>query len=175
MVDAQTIGVLITATSVTVAAIYYVTTLGEARKSRHMQFLMQTINEFRNEDAWKRYLTLMNMEWRDYDDFEKKYGSDNNPDSYAERSTNWQYYNNLGYMVSKKFIRADELFDLMGEGIIWEWQKWGGMIKEIRRRYSQPFLYAYFDFLADELIKVREARGVKTGMPDTYLKYIPEK
>ncbi|MGD0805493.1 MAG: hypothetical protein ABSA11_15645 [Candidatus Bathyarchaeia archaeon] len=82
MVDAQTIGVLVTA-SVTVAAIYYASTLGEARRSRHIQLLLQTVNYLQNGDAYKQYVTMMNMEWKDYDDFEKKYRSDNNPDAYA--------------------------------------------------------------------------------------------
>jgi hypothetical protein len=121
LVDAQTIGVLVTATSVTVAAIYYASTLGEARKSRHMQLLLQNISILQNEDSYKRYVTLMNNEWKDYDDFEKKYGSDNNPDNYAMRSSMWTWYNNLGYMVSKKFISAEEVFELQGEGTLWAW------------------------------------------------------
>jgi hypothetical protein len=106
---------------VTVAAIYYASTLGEARKSRHMQLLLQNISILQNEDSYKRYVTLMNNEWKDYDDFEKKYGSDNNPDNYAMRSSMWTWYNNLGYMVSKKFISAEEVFELQGEGTLWAW------------------------------------------------------
>jgi hypothetical protein len=48
-----------------VAAIYYAITLREARKSRHMQLLLQTIHDLQNEEGYNRYVTLMNMEWKD--------------------------------------------------------------------------------------------------------------
>jgi len=171
----QSVSYIAGALGVCVAAIYYVMNLSEARKNRRMQFLLQIVRDFGVEDGWKRYVTLMNMEWKDYDDFEKKYGSDNNPDAYAMRVTAWSFYHNLGYMVYNKMVSAEEIFDLMGEGSLWAWQKWGDIIKELRIRYKQPFLFIYFDYLASELEKIRVERGASTVMPDTFLKYIPDK
>ncbi|MGD0805643.1 MAG: hypothetical protein ABSA11_16400 [Candidatus Bathyarchaeia archaeon] len=169
MVDAQTIGVLVTATSVTVAAIY-IMNLRETRKTRKMQFLQQNLTSL-GVEGYKQYVTLMNMEWRDYDDFERKYGSDNNPEAYSLRLANWSYYNNLGYLVSEGLIDPDTLLDLQGEGTIWMWMKWESIIKEIRVRYGQLELVKWFDYLVERLVEVSRRRGVNVELPKTFMRY----
>ena len=42
------------------------------------------------------------------------------------------------------------------------WQKFGEVIKEIRRRYNQPLLGTYFEYLAEEAIKYMLEKGLDT-------------
>ena len=50
-------------------------------------------------EGMTRFLDTMYMEWDDYADFERKYGSDNNPKAYAQRLTLWNTYNNSGVLL----------------------------------------------------------------------------
>jgi hypothetical protein len=47
----------------------------------------------------------MNMEWKDYDEFERKYGSDFNLDNYAKRTTTMIHYNMLGSLVERILLK----------------------------------------------------------------------
>ncbi len=174
LVDAQTLTTMFGGIGVGVAAFYYVMTLRETRKNRKMQFLTQALHDNLDEEGNKRYVTLMNMEWSDYDDFEKKYGSDNNPEAYTKRITAWGYYNELGYLVAEGYIDADTLYDLSGDGMLWLWMKWEPIIKGIRVRYNQPEMWKWFDYLSDRLMEVRRIRGVTAGLPKTFLRYTPD-
>ena len=114
------------------------------------------------------------MQWTDYDEFERKYGSDNNPDNYAKRNLVWSQYNVIGYMLKMGLIDREMLFELMHVIPVSLWQKFGEVIKEIRRRYNQPLLGTYFEYLAEEAIKYMLEKGLDTTVPDTFFSYIPD-
>lgn len=86
MVDAQTFGVLVTAVSVSVAAVYYVMTLRVQQtnmkhtlETRQAQFFIQFYqNGFGTVEGLKRWIEILHYEFKDYDEFEEKYGSENN-------------------------------------------------------------------------------------------------
>jgi hypothetical protein len=82
LVDAQTIGVLVTAASVTVAAIYYSLTLRTNQRNskanletRQAQLFMQLYTTFSSYEFKTKWHNIMDvLEWRDYEDFWAKFG-----------------------------------------------------------------------------------------------------
>ncbi len=88
MVDAQTIGVLVTATSVTIAAIYYIFTLRINRntqelalkaqqqnlETRQAQLFMPIYSTFYSDDFLRAYWGITSWSYNDYDDYISKYG-----------------------------------------------------------------------------------------------------
>jgi len=103
LVVLQSASYMAAAIGVFVAAIYYVMTLRITQRNmrmpletRKLQFITNSAQHLLNEEGFKRYGELMNMEWRDYDDFERKYGSDFNMDNFAKRSTAWTTYSTFG-------------------------------------------------------------------------------
>ena len=109
---------MVAATGVLIAAIFYILNLRVGQKNqalmlkaqeqtletRKLQFIQGTTQNLLNEEGMKRYGELMNMEWRDYGDFERKYGSDYNLDNYAKRTTIIMYYTMLGACLREKLI-----------------------------------------------------------------------
>ena len=174
MVEVQTVIDLLTPLSITAGVIYYVMVLRNQNKTRQIQLLMQ-LSENYNEEASRRSLELLEMEWTDYDEFERKYGSDNNPDNFAKRVTHWNLYNTQGMLLMNGLVDSDTLFGASGAAPILHWKKFGSVIKEIRRRYSSPLLAKGFEYLADENRKYLEQKGFTVELPDTYYQYIPEK
>ena len=119
-------------------------------------------------------IELINMEWKDYDEFERKYGSDNNPDNYAKRNTLWGAYNMMGIALKRGLVDKDLLFETLGYGIIACWAKFEGILKEIRRRYNQPTASEKFEYLAEESYKWFKEKGYDIQVSDTFYRYIPD-
>jgi len=109
---------MVAATGVLVAAVFYLLNLRVGQKNqalmlkaqeqtletRKLQFIQGTTQNLLNEEGMKRYGELMNMEWRDYGDFERKYGSDYNLHNYAKRTTIMMNYTMLGACLREKLI-----------------------------------------------------------------------
>jgi hypothetical protein len=81
------------------------------------------------------------MEWRDYDDFEKKYGSDFNVHAASQRFSVWLTFNKLGYMLSKGLVDAEVLYEMGAMNCIYLWAKFEAIIRENRRRYNGRIIY----------------------------------
>jgi hypothetical protein len=114
MVDVQTIGILITAISVTFAAIYYISTLRNATRERRRQNIMQKLPPFNKQ----YYEWLFDLVW-DYDW--------TTPEEYYERrdkdyeSKVWYFlnvYNILGMLYTEKLISLDDLIQLYSPRMI---------------------------------------------------------
>jgi hypothetical protein len=171
----QTVGIL-------VGIIYYISIMRNNQKNqqltletRRLQLLMDLDREWKSHDTYSRILELMNMHWIDYDDFEKKYGSDYNPENFATRYSILYSLNSIGLLVKDGFIDADTAYDLLGEfSTIWIWKKFEPVIKETRRRYNIPNALTHFELLYNEIMKVRETKGTSKPIPETFTKYIPE-
>ena len=152
---------------------YYMITVRNANKTRKTQILSQAYSRL-NEESWKRFLELLKMEWTDYDDFENKYGSDNNPDNYAKRMTEFGVYENIGILLKNGLIEPTTLYDLYGGRSSWMWDKFGPIILVQRVQYSIPEFFSNFEYLVKELTEVNKAKGYEVQIPENYTKYIKQ-
>jgi len=180
MVDAQTIGVLMTAVSVTVAAIYYMFTLRLTQTNmkntlatRKLQFLSNVYSQMFGEEGYRRFGEVMNMQWRDYDDFERKYGSDYNIDAYVKRATLWTHFDEMGMIVKEGIIDIDTVYGMNSFGLALAWVKFRDVIREQRLRYNGANMYENWEWVAEELIRIKREREPGYRLPENFLKYIP--
>ena len=160
---------------------YYVLNVTGSRKNqrqqletRQAQLFMQLYQDLLSENNMRSLLDLLNMEWDNYDDFELKLGSDNNPDSFVKRTSFWFRLNGIGALLKDGLLDPEKVFDLLGTWIIWMWMKWEPIILELRIRYKQPETYSNFEYLADEMKRIRLQRGITEKLPNTFTKYFPE-
>lgn len=180
MIDLSVIRDLVAIFGVIAGFSYYVLTVRNsqrsqeiARESQQLQLLIQLFS-FSDMEFTKITLELINMEWTDYDDFERKYGSDFNPDNYAKRQVVWGAYDTLGHALKRGLIDRDLLLERFGNTPMFYWTKFGDIIKEIRRRYNRPLSNIYFEYLAEESRKYMQERGLDTTIPDTFYSYVPD-
>ena len=169
----QTVGLL-------VGIFYYIMTLRNqqknqqiAKESSQLQTLI-TFSGMASEEGSRRAIELLKMEWADYNDFEMKYGSDNNPDNYAKRQVLWGQYDTIGLALKKGYVDRDLIFERLGNIPVVYWVKFGEVIKEIRRRYNQPLSLVNFEYLVEECIKYMQEKGIDTTVPDTFYSYVPD-
>ena len=178
MVDLAEIQVayyMVAATGVLIAAVFYILNLRENRKARKMQFLLQNLSENLNEEGYTRYVTLMNMEWKDYDDFEKKYGSDFNAENFAKRNHMWTQYDTIGNLLEAGILDRESVYRVLSFGSSWLWAKFKPIIEENRKRYSgRDYMYG-FEYLAGEMMKMKLERNPTYKVPETFAKYVPNK
>ena len=135
---------------------------------------MQMYNQLSTERHMKKWIDQINMEWKDYDDFEKKYGSDVDPDNFARRYSNMYIYDGIGYLLKENQIDVDTAYQLGAIVFVWHWKKYEPIMTEHRRRYNHHTT-ENLEYLAYELIKYGERIGKPIIIPDTWAKYIPDK
>jgi len=174
MVDYQTIGILITATSVTLAAIYYILTVRINQRNSRITVTNNLMQTLLTEEAQRRWIDLINMEWTNYDDYERKYGSDNNPDNYAKRFSVWSSCNVFGHLLRKNVADAETFYYAGGQYVVWIWEKFKPVILEHRRRYSVSNAFDGLEYLAEEMLKITRKKDPSFEIPKTFAKYIPD-
>jgi hypothetical protein len=160
---------MVAATGVLVAAVFYILNLRVQQanmkanlETRQAQFLLQLSQiGFLNPDSDKRYIDMMNWEWSDYNDFEKKYGTQNNPEAAADRLAMWYSWDTLGLYYREGLLNKSHVYKQYGTYIIWAWQKFGDVIKRWREVYNLQGNLENFEYLFGEMVKMREEEAKK--------------
>lgn len=152
---------------------YYILTVRHQNHARKAQLLSSLSKDFSDFEMAKRAYIMWNWEWEDYDDFTTKYGSIN-PDAAAMCYTDWFWYNNLGMMLKNKLIDEDMIFDLYGTGIIMQWERWRGIIMEMRVRVQGSAYMESYEFLADRMKRVLQRRNITWELPRSIEQHFPD-
>jgi hypothetical protein len=162
----QSVSYIAGSVGVFIAAIFYVLNLRinqrnmkQTLETRQFQLLMQLSEFITTKEGMKNYLEFISMEWKDYDDFEKKYGSDANPDSYALRESMAGWFNKAGILLRHGMIDKELLYDFLGIGAIGLWNKYGEIIRTQREIWDMPQVWRDWDYLYDEMVKIAAERG----------------
>jgi hypothetical protein len=172
MVDYQTLSIVFTGLSISIAAFYYISTLRNAQKSRQVQMLLQLIQSRADHETANRFWRLMRMNWDDFDDYIRKYRPDTNPE--VEEGIlltgTWNFYNGLGLILKEGLVNMETMHHVFGSSPIMVWFKCETIIKGLRVFGPEGPGLDYmgnFEFLADELIRFRRERGL--SLPTGYL------
>ena len=97
--------------------------------------------------------------WRDFEDFDVKYGEITNNEAAGKMNALLGYWNGVGVLVQKRLIDPELIYDMKRLTIIELWDKFSPVIFEWRRRYSAPQIYIGMEYLVEELRRIRGVRG----------------
>lgn len=172
-----------------VAAVYYILNIQNNRRNqelslkaqqqnldtRQAQLLMQVYQTMYDKEALRDNVHLLNMEWEDYNDFERKYGSDNNPENYAMRERMKNFYNSIGFLLKFGLVEAEKVYEIAGIGTIESWNKFGDIFLKQRKIYNMPEFALNYEYLFYEMVRMRKSRGYSTETSKMPLRYVPEK
>ncbi len=172
MVDLQTIGILMTGVSVTVAAIYYMFTLRinmrtqqlatrsqeQTLETRQAQLFMQLYRIYESKDFLKDYTDLWNYDYSDIEDWMRKYHPLKNPEAYASFMRLGRFYEGVGIMVEKRLISMDLVSELMSEAILFNWDRLKVYAYGQRELTRMP-IWSHFENLANE-VKARQPEAM---------------
>ena len=116
-------------------------------------------------DIMDAYTNLMNLEWVDYDDWTSKTKTGT---AFLDASLIWRYMECVGFIVKSKLLDAEKYYGINGDTVIKVWDKFSGVIETQRRLYEMPDRFSGFEYLADEMKRIREQRGFKLGYTEAF-------
>ncbi len=183
LAEIQTAYYMVAATGVLVAAGYYILNMRATQRNmkqtletRKLQIVTDMVQNLFNEDGMRRYGELMNMEWKDYEDFERKYGSDSNLDNYAKRNTEMMYFSTLGSFLREGLVDAESLYNIgLSVGFIYFWQKFREVIEKQAELYNGADWGKDIELLASEMMRIKRRKDPSYKVPENFLRYVPEK
>jgi len=160
MLDIPSISAVIAAVGVLVGvgfAYLEVRNLAKQRETdvetRQAELFMQIYDHYYREDFLiDENEILFHWDWKDFEDFWKKYGPETNPKAFSKWDSIGTYFRGVGVLVKRKLIDPDLVDELMGTSIILHWEKSGPIMKEFRERYW-PHAYEWFEYLYNEMKK----------------------
>jgi hypothetical protein len=165
--------------SLVVGIIYYITIMRNQQKNqelslkaqehatetRELDIYMRWQLELTKPDVTENITKVLALEWEDFNDFARKYSHNVNPEEAGKRFAVWGYWNGLGYLLHRGVIDADTVFEMAGNWAIGNWHKFEPIIHGFRERDGRPESWRWFEYLADEMKKVREQRGLSEHTP----------
>jgi hypothetical protein len=160
MVDLQLVGILVTATSVTIAAIYYMVNLRETIRNRRAAFASTVMQSFLSEEGALRWVDLLSMKWTDFDDFVKKYDSTVNRENFAKRMAFWNTCDSLGYQYRTGAIDLETVYNVGGIWLLASWYKFKPIIERYREWEWPTDRLANWEYLANAIEKLQKERDL---------------
>jgi hypothetical protein len=161
MVTVETISIAFTGLSVSLAAFYYISTLRYQSRARKTEMFMSLHERRTNADVYREFFQHMQTRWEDYEDYMQKFDSGVNPESASIRNAHWAFYEGLGLLLRDNLIERETVYRLQGIRCLFVWFKWETVIKEIRKGTTGEDWLENFEYLANEMIRMRQERSQK--------------
>jgi len=168
VVDIQTISIAIASASVIAGVIYYALQLRHQSKIRELDTIIRmNVSYSLSLSEWQQAtLRVMNLQFKDYDDFVKKYGSltTETPTLMAVYMIS-NYSEGVGYLLKRKLVSINYVWDTFGLTAILFWEKLKPVIEGLRKEYNSPTSFEPFEYLYNEMKRKQhlQQKGVKNG------------
>jgi hypothetical protein len=165
VVDITEISAMVAAAGVLVGVVYYVLEIRHQGKMRQTDLVIRLADDMRSAEVVAAFADLYGAEFKDYDEFVKKYGmpfSKNQVPMSLVMIGN--YFEELGVLFSNKLLDAhlvDQLFPTSAT-----WEKMEPFVKGLRKEYQYQEYFEWFEYLYNEMKKREQRlqqRGVKSG------------
>ena len=158
MIDLQTVLTYLTLISVPVGVLYHIMTLNNTRKTQQMQLetrqaqlFMQIYAEQIKRNNIPGFDAVQHMEFKNPQEFEDKYGRDNNPEAWYDFWHYSSYYEGIGVLVREKFVDIRLVALLNGGDVISSWEKFEEVTYHYRDKYNWPRWSIEWEYLYKEM------------------------
>ena len=150
MIDIIEVSAIVAAAGVLVGVIYYIWDIRNQSKIRQTDLAMRLNSWWTTEETARQWLRIMDLEFKDFNDFTKKYGLpfSEKPEHSAVLTT-VNHFDAMGYLLHKKMIDIG-LVELLPTVATWERLK--PIIEGLRKRSNRPLL-TWFEYLYNEMKK----------------------
>jgi hypothetical protein len=138
MVTVETVSIVFTGLSISLAALYYVMTLRNTNITRQAQLFMQLYNRWDSSEFVKFWFDFQDKEISDYES-DKEY-------AVAFRALA-RFIEGIGVLVKRNLIDITLVDDLMSANIIDFWETAGPAIRELRVQTNKPQYGEWAEYL----------------------------
>ena len=151
MLDIPSMSAVVAAAGVLVGVIFTVSEVRNLVKARKTDLTMRLAAAWHSEGLMEKWLKVMNLEFKDYSDFQKRYGAPNsdNPE-YVALNIVLEHFEVQGYLLHKKMLDFD-LADI--SPVSSTWRKTKPVIEGMREHYKEPRIVEWFEYLYNETQK----------------------
>jgi hypothetical protein len=157
----QAVREIVTIVGVIAGLTYYFVTVQNANKSRRIQLALRLASQFQDKENSIDALELTEMQWKNFEDFQRKYDSTVNHDNYAQRTKMFFMFSETGYLLNQKLIDIETVYEITGgQSHFILWNKFKPIIMKQREIYENPTLHVWFEYVITELSKERVRRGL---------------
>jgi hypothetical protein len=151
---------MLASASVIAGIIYYAFQIRHQTRIRQTDLVMKLYSTYGSKEFQEAWATVREFEFKDYDDFMKKYGWS------AAMSEVGLFFEGVGVLLHKKLIDISVIDDLFTGPIKMTWEKMKPIIEGHRRQKQYPQFYEWLEYLYNEM-KKREKQlqqeGTKNG------------
>jgi hypothetical protein len=156
MVDYQTISIVFTGLSISLAAFYYISTLRNAQENQRLQLetrkaqlFMSIYNITINEEMNKKWYDAMEVSAENFNEVR------------VTMHTLFQKYNGIGHLMMQGLLDVKSAYHYSeGYRAVLLWLKWGDHVKGARIGASNPDYMDGFEYMAEQMMKYREEQGL---------------
>jgi hypothetical protein len=167
MVDVQTVSIAVASASVTLAAIYYMWQIRYQTKIRKTDLIIRLYSRLHSSEFEDAYPKIMSLQFEDYEDFLKKYGSRHSgksPEIDRAIGAVCGFYELVGTLLYRKHIDIGLVHDVFGvSGVKEIWEKTKPLTVGIRRERNDPTVGAGCEYLYNEM-RIYEQKIQKGGI-----------
>jgi hypothetical protein len=154
VVDISTVSIVIASSGVLVAAIYYALQIRHQTRLRQTDLIMRLFSHFGSKEFQESWQKIMSSEFRNYDDYVKKYGK-------ADAWGVFMLFEGMGLLVHRELAYFDVVDELVSGPIKSTWEKMKPIIEGYRKQYDQPQFCEWFEYLYNEM--ERRGKRLKYG------------
>ena len=154
----QSVSYMAGALGVCVAGFYYVLNLRETTKNRKIAYTTNFMQQFYSKENSRRYIDLVDMSWKDHDDYMSKYDSRVNPANFADRWSFLGMLDVLGFQVKAGLVDLETIYELNWAPVLMMWIKFWPIIEEYKKTDYGEDQFANLEFLARELWRLKRER-----------------
>jgi hypothetical protein len=159
----QSVSYIAGAFGVCMAAFYYVYNMRAAERNKKIQLSISIADKLGSKEFQRDWVMLYLLNWKDIDDFMKKYdvsvNTEASRENFAQRHSVWMAYENIGYLLRKGLVDDEIVYNAAGWDSYDLWAKYWPMIDHYRRKETGPRWYENFEFLANAMWRMGKAHG----------------
>jgi hypothetical protein len=168
MLDIQSFSAIVAALGVVIGVILTVQELRHLRKQRQTDLLVRLAPwlNMSGSELQQAMVKIINLEFKDYDDFVKKYGplASEKPEQMA-MMTIGNYCETIGTLVRKGLLDINLVYEFWGHNLLLYWDKLRPVAEGAIKQYDQSWygesLQSNAEYLCNELKRI-EQKSEKT-------------
>ena len=157
MVDIQTASVMLASASVIAGVVYYAFQIRHQTRIRKTDLIIRLYSRMHSSEFEDAYPKIMSLQFKDYEDFVKKYGprhSGKSPEVDKAIGAVCGFFELVGVLLYRKYIDLVLVYDVFGVSMIKEvWEKTKPLTVGIRRERSNDIWGVGFEYLYNELTR----------------------
>ncbi len=151
----QTVSIAVASASVTLAAIYYMWQIRHQTRIRKTDLFIRLYSTFSTNEFQEARRTIMNSQFKDYEDYVQKYGSVISETAMNKAvSTVTNLYELVGVLLYRKQIDLGMVYDVVGSKVVKiVYGRLEPLMLGVRREFDEPTAYGGFEYLYNELVR----------------------